>query len=152
MWEKLWAAVRGRGRCATAFSYAGLLFEYLFGRDDVDEFNVCGVKFLVVDEVGCDDFLLFDCGLMWMRMIFMGDESEACAFVVEVIRRFGVWCMVVGYIVIKSGKIEMWCDGLIYMIDVGMFKVYGGLLSVWMCTESEGSMVILRDSRVLFEN
>jgi hypothetical protein len=150
--EKPWAAVRGRGRCATAFSHAGLLPEHLFGRDDVDELNARGAKLLAVDEVGRDDPLLLDRGPMWTRTISMGDESEACALAAEVIRRLGVRRMVVGHTVTKSGKIETRCDGLIHMIDVGMSKAYGGSPSVWMCTESEGPMAISRDSRVPLEN
>jgi len=150
--EKPWAAVRGRGRCATAFSHAGLLPEHLFGRDDVDELNARGAKLLAVDEVGRDDPLLLDRGPIWTRTISMGDESEACALAAEVIRRLGVRRMVVGHTVTKSGKIETRCDGSIHMIDVGMSKMYGGSPSVWMCTESEGPMAISRDGRVPLEN
>ena len=145
--EKPFAAVRGKGKCATVFAHAGLLPGHLFGKDTVDALNERGRELLRDDVVERGDDLLHNEGPVWTRVLSMGSEEEACQAAEEVIERLGVQRIVIGHTVTKSGSIETRCDGLIHMIDVGMSALYGGEPSAWMCTEAEGPVAISSDGR-----
>lgn len=136
------AAIRGSGRCATAFVHAGLVPDHLFGTDSVDALNERAKLLFDADVVGASDALLGNDGPMWTRKISMGDESAACAAVEETLQRLGVRRMVVGHTPTQSGLIETRCGGLVHMIDVGMSSAYGGQPSAWTCMESEGPVAI----------
>ena len=136
------AAIRGSGRCASAFVHAGLVPGHLFGTDSVDALNERAKVLFDADVVGANDALLGNDGPMWTRRISMGSEADACAAVEETLQRLGVRRMVVGHTPTQSGVIETRCGGLVHMIDVGMSSAYGGKPSAWTCTESEGPMAI----------
>lgn len=145
--EKPFAAVRGKGKCATVFVHAGLLPGHLFGNDTVDVLNEKGRELLRDDVVERGDDLLHNEGPVWTRVLSMGSEEEACRAAEEVVERLGVRRIVIGHTVTKSGSIETRCDGLIHMIDVGMSALYGGEPSAWMCTEVEGPVAISSNGR-----
>lgn len=138
------AVTRGEGRCATVFVHAGLTSRHLFGANSVDALNARARQVFDVDVVsksGEDDVTGGD-GPLWTREISMGDEELVCKEVEETLARLNVKRMVVGHTPTKSGSIETRCEGMVHMIDVGMSSAYGGVPSVWMCTESEGPMAI----------
>lgn len=65
-------------------------------------------------------------GPLWYREFAMGDESVICDLLDTALENLNAKRMVVGHTPQMDGKILNRCGGKLFVIDVGISRVYGG--------------------------
>ena len=126
------------------FSHAGVLGEWTHHVDDVNRTSRCWLDGQAGGPTAGPPALTSDDSPVWTRAV--GLDTTDCAAVKAALIDLGVRRMVVGHTVQAQG-INGLCDRLVWRIDVGLAKLYGGPIEV-LELSSDGSAKVLRGTRV----
>lgn len=77
---------------------------------------------------GEDGSILGSDGPLWYRGFVQDPEAAACPALASSLAQLGARRMVVGHTTRKDGRIEVRCDGRLYVIDIGIADGYGAHL------------------------
>ncbi len=113
----------------TVFSHAGVLGAWVTQVADVNKSSRCWLDGQAGGPEAPPPALTSDDSPVWTRAVGLEEANTDCAHVKASLDALGLKRMVVGHTVQARG-INSICDGLVWRIDVGLAKHYGGPIEV----------------------
>ncbi len=106
----------------TAYAHGGILPAH--AKQGIEQMNN-EIQQWLLGKAALPGWLRNEHSPVWTRLYSRAPNKEACDAARETLALIGAKKMVVGHTVHRDG-ITSYCDGLVWAIDVGMSKYYGG--------------------------